>query len=147
MGFLNHASLALVALTNTHRAVRCFDLSAKGQNEKALQVLLRTRARVANNPHAPWDLELQLLQSYLYLDSGRVHEAQKVIRGAFRRIKASGFNRDEKAVFVRYATSVLWHARGRQPSCLLLIRHGQTFDASKVRGNILRNFPNPDEVD
>ena len=128
-------------------AVRCFDLAAKGRDQEALQLLVRTRTRIADDPRPPWDLELQLLQAYLHLEVGHTELARQTIRGVFRRIKISSYNRDEKAVFVRYATSVLWLARGRQSSCLLIIRHQQTFDVSKVRGDILRNFPNPDETE
>ena len=143
MRFVSHVSKVFAAV----HAVRCFDLAAKGRDQEALQLVVRTRTRIANDPRPPWDLELQLLQAYLHLEVGQPELSQQAIRGAFRRIKARSYNFDEKAVFVRYAISVLWIARGRQRSRLLLIRRQQTFDVSKVRGDILRHFSNPDEVE
>lgn len=97
MPFLHHGSLAFAALASVRRTQQCFDLSANGCDEEALQLLARTRARTANNPYAPWDIELQLLQSYLQLEAGQLQQARRTLRGAFRRIKASSYNGHEKA--------------------------------------------------
>ena len=60
MRFLRHA---LKVFASGH-AVRCFDLAAKGRDKDALQLIILTRARIANEPRHPWDLELQLLQAF-----------------------------------------------------------------------------------
>lgn len=126
---------------------RCFALSTEGKDNEALELIARTRTVTRNNPLVSWDAELQLLEAYLLLESGRPRLAQSALRGVFNQIKRSRFyNEDERAVLIRYGVSVLWFARGRNDtSCLLRIRHTRAYDANRVSGSLLNNFPNPDE--
>lgn len=148
MSLLRGLSRAKAALGGMLPFQRCFELAAKGEDQAALQLLLHTRNATRENQFAPWDLELQLLEAFLALERQDHAGAQNALRGFFRRLRAeTAYNSDEKAVLTRYGISILWLSRGKQNhSCLLYIRHNQTFDRRKVQKAILDRFPNPDEV-
>lgn len=148
MSLVQKTSAFMAALHSILPTIKCFELAAQKRDAEALNLVTSTRQATRGNRFARWDIELQLLEAYLLLERGGCIEAQRALSEAFGRIKASAnYNIDEKAILLRYGVSVLWLARGRpEPSCLLGIRHALNFNRRKVRGSLLRHFPDRDDT-